>query len=98
MLHTLQGQICDSQWYQFGVAIGVPRRVLLNQIENCSEENRLAEVLEYWLKHHPSEPTWNEVIEAQQKIGPADSMVKYSELTYMVSIKSVLGRVRKYIQ
>ena len=45
LLHTLQSRIRDSQWYQFGVAIGVPRRVL-NQIENYSEEKRLAEVLD----------------------------------------------------
>ena len=78
MLNTLQNQISDSQWYQFGVAIGVPRRVL-NQIENYSEESRLAEVLDYWLKHHPGQPSWTEIIDAQRKIGPAESMDVYSK-------------------
>ena len=78
MLHILQGQISDSQWYQFGVAIGVPRRVL-SQIDNNSEESRLAEILEYWLKHHPGQPSWREITEALRKLGPADSMADYSK-------------------
>ena len=78
MLNTLQNQISDSQWYQFGVAIGVPRRVL-NQIENYSEESRLAEVLDYWLKHHPGQPSWTEIMDAQRKIRPEDSVDVYSK-------------------
>ena len=60
------------------MAIGVPRRVL-NQIENYSDESRLAEVLDYWLKHHPGQPSWREIIDAQRKIGPVESMAEYSE-------------------
>jgi hypothetical protein len=78
LLHTLKGQISDSEWYQFGVAIGVPRRVL-NQIENYSEESRLAEALRCWLKHHPGQPSWKEITDAQRKIGPADSVDVYNK-------------------
>lgn len=56
----------------------MPRRVL-NQIENYSEESRLAEVLDYWLKHHPGQPSWREIMDAQRKIGPAESMDVYSK-------------------
>ena len=79
----------DSQWYQLGVAIGVPRKVL-NQIENYSEESCLAEVLDYWLKHHPGQPSWKEITDAQRKIGPVDSMAEYSESIIIQCVLHVL--------
>ena len=33
-----------------------------------SEEDCLVEVLDYWLKNHPSKPTWQEITDAQKKI------------------------------
>ena len=66
LLHKLQGQV-TSQWYQFGLAIGVPINIL-EQFNHHSEEDCLVEVLDYWLRHHPDQPTWQEVTEAQRTI------------------------------
>ena len=33
-----------------------------------SEDGCLVEVLDYWLKHHPGKPTWQEVTDAQKTI------------------------------
>ena len=46
--------------------MGVPKGVL-NSLENYSERERLAKLLDYWLKHHHGKPTWKEVNEAQRK-------------------------------
>ena len=66
LLIFLKGQV-TSKWYQFGLALGVPRN-MLDQLTDYSEEDSLVELLDYWLKHHPNQPTWQEVSNAQNKI------------------------------
>ena len=65
LIHKLQGQV-NTQWYQFGLAIGVPQEIL-EQLNHYSEYDCVVEVLDYWLKHHPGQPTWQEVADAQRK-------------------------------
>ena len=80
LLHRLSGKIPDSQWYQFGLTIGVSKRIL-NQLEHYPAESRLAELLDYWLKHHQTgQPTWKEITNACQKISELDSKPEYSKL------------------
>ena len=62
----LQGQV-SKQWYQFGLSLGIPMDVL-EGFNLYSEEDCLVEVLDYWLKNHPSKPTWQEITDAQRKI------------------------------
>ena len=62
----LQGQV-SKQWYQFGLTLGLPMDVL-EGFNLYSKEDCLVEVLDYWLKHHPGKPTWQEITEAQKKI------------------------------
>ena len=66
LVHALQGQF-SSKWYSFGLAIGVPKE-MLNQLKHHSDDGCLVEVLDHWLKNHPSKPTWEEVIEAKRKV------------------------------
>ena len=66
LLIKLRGQF-NCQWYLYGLAIGVPKD-FLRQLKNHSKEDCLTEVLDYWLCHHPGQPTWSEVIEAQKKL------------------------------
>ena len=66
LLHLLQGQV-TSKWIEFGQALGVPKKIL-DQLTDYSEEDGLVEVLDYWLTHHPNQPTWQEVSDAQDKI------------------------------
>ena len=59
------------QWYKFGAALGVPSNVLekfVRDSEKYSEEKALTNVLEYWLKKHPTQPTWQEVANALRDI------------------------------
>ena len=63
---ALRGQV-SSTWYSFGLAIGVPKQVL-NQLNYHSDEECLTEVLDYWLKHHPGKPTWQEIMDAKNRI------------------------------
>ena len=68
LVHTLKGQI-TSKWYQFGVALGVPQTTLEQLMNHCnSEQDSLIELLDYWLQHHPNQPTWQEVTAAQKQI------------------------------
>ena len=62
LLSKLNGKI-KSQWYHFGLAIGVPNQTL-DQLYNYSEDDCLVEVLDYWLKNHPDQPTWKELADA----------------------------------
>jgi hypothetical protein len=65
-LIVIFGGKIQSQWWEFGLALGVPRFVL-NQISG-EDIQCLKMVFDHWLKHHPSEPTWVEIAEAQKKV------------------------------
>ena len=81
LLTKLQGKI-KNQWYHFGLAIGVPNNAL-DQLYSHSEDDCLVEVLDYWLKNHPDQPTWKELADAVadlQDYELANSILKvYSE-------------------
>ena len=66
LLLRLRGHI-TSQWYLFGLAFGVPKEIL-EQLRRYPREQCLVEVLDYWLRHHDGQPTWEQVVVAQEKI------------------------------
>ena len=66
LLDKLQGQI-SKQWYQIGLILGLPMDVL-EGFNFYSEDDCLVEVLDYWLKHHPGKPMWQEITDAQKKV------------------------------
>ena len=70
---ALRGQV-SSKWYTFGLTLGVPKQ-FLNQLKCDSDEECLGEVLDYWLKQHPGKPTWQEVMDAKNRI--ASSTAQY---------------------
>lgn len=67
LLKILKRREITSKWYQFGSALGVPKKIL-DQLTDYSEEDCLVELLDYWLKNHPQQPTWKEITDAQNKI------------------------------
>ena len=70
LLTYLRGRV-TCQWYKFGAALGVPSNMLekfVKDAEKSSEEKALAKVLEYWLKNHTTQPTWQEVANALRDI------------------------------
>jgi hypothetical protein len=65
LLQKLKGDI-SSQWYQFGLELRIPKDIL-DQLNSYSDEDRTVEILDYWLRHHPGNPTWQEVAEAKKQ-------------------------------
>ena len=65
LIQKIKGQI-TNQWYQFGLELGVPKDIL-DQLNSYSNEDCTVEILDYWLRHHPGKPTWQEVAEARER-------------------------------
>ena len=47
--------------------MGHPKE-MLGQLSDYSNEDCLVEILDYWLKHHPDQPTWKEVADALEEM------------------------------
>ena len=69
-LMKLRGTVDTKQWYQFGMAIRVPKDIL-EKLKGCDEEQCMIEVADYWLRNHPGS-TWNEVCSATKKFKPVN--------------------------
>lgn len=55
-------------WYQFGEAVCVPKEVL-NELSKYPADESVVEVVDYWLKNCPVNPTWREVAAVLKQIG-----------------------------
>ena len=66
LLFKLCGMV-NAQWYHFGLAIRVPKE-FLESLKGYSEEHCLIELLDYWLRCHPGQPTWKELADAVDEI------------------------------
>ena len=67
------GDEVKSQWYKFGVAIGVSRDYL-DTLSGGNESQCLKNVLDHWLRHHPGQPMWEEVAGAHGKFKLLDQV------------------------
>lgn len=76
----------STQWYQFGLAIGVPGEYL-ETLNGCPDEECLVELLDYWLRHHPDQPTWKEVADAVKDIG--DHQLQLANSIYDLAGKTI---------
>ena len=57
----------SSNWYQLGLALGIPVDIM-EQLKDYSDKDALVEILDYWLKNHSSgQPTWQDVAIALQQ-------------------------------
>ena len=50
-----------SKWYQFGEVAGIDKRVLDNYAKNCSPDECIVEMLDYWLRSFTGRVTWHDV-------------------------------------
>ena len=66
LLSKLQPQVA-SKWCLLGIAVGMPKEMLYD-LSNCSKEEGLEKVIEYWLKTHEGDLTWREVAEKMREI------------------------------
>ena len=75
LLIKLEGRV-SSQWYKFGLGIGIPEEIL-EQLKDYSDKDALIEILDYWLKNHSSgQPTWEDVATALEQTGFNDINVE----------------------
>ena len=62
MLIQLQDKV-TQKWFEFGLTLGVPSEVMEKYKDHPPEEC-IIEMLDYWLRHHPHQPTWREIAHA----------------------------------
>lgn len=60
LLIQLRPQV-TPKWYQFGEAAGIQKDTLDSFAKQCSPEDCIVEVMDYWLRRHVREPTWTDV-------------------------------------
>ena len=59
----------NSKWYQFGLAIGIPKEILDKCLDYPTEQS-VIEVLDYWLRiQKQCKPTWKVIAKGLQTIG-----------------------------
>ena len=56
-----------SKWDQFAAAIGVSE-TMMNDLSNYGSEERMVELLDYWLRNQPNKPSWREVAKVLEEI------------------------------
>ena len=56
-----------QKWYEFGKAIGIETE-LLDRYTECTPDQSIVEVCDYWFRSHTGQPTWREVANALKKI------------------------------
>jgi hypothetical protein len=60
LLIQLKPQV-GPKWYKFGVAAGIEKDVLDKFAEQCSPDDCIVEVLDYWLRKSNKLHTWSDV-------------------------------------
>ena len=68
------------KWYEFGLVVGVLKEVMDGYVGHPSDQC-LIEVLDYWLRHHSGQLTWEEVAQALREI----KLYKLAEKTLQIS-------------
>ena len=67
MLNELRNKLDYHLWYQFGIELGV-QKLFLDSIKSCPNYECMIELVDYWLRNHPGQPTWNEIKAALDKM------------------------------
>ena len=67
LLIQLRPQV-TSKWFQFGQAAGIDKEILENFAKQCSPEDCIMEMLDYWLRYCREVPTWKDIAEILKKI------------------------------
>ena len=67
LLIQLKPQV-TPKWYEFGIAAGIKKEVLDKFAEQCSPEECIVEVVDYWLRKGMRLPTWKDVAKILKKI------------------------------
>ena len=67
MLLILLKEELTPRWYELGLVVGVPKDVMDGYLGYPTDQC-LMELLDYWLRHHPGQLTWREVVQALREM------------------------------
>ena len=83
-----------SKWEQFAQVIGLSEDVM-KDLASCGPDDRMVEMLDYWLRHNPSKPTWRDVAQVLEEIHLyqlADDLLKvYDTGTYIYAMSTSIS-------
>ena len=60
LLIQLRAQVSPF-WYHFGEAAGIETEMLDKLADNCSPQECIVEMLDYWLRRQTKLPTWRDI-------------------------------------
>ena len=84
LLMKLRGNVDPKLWYQFGMAIGVPEDVL-EKLKGYDEEQCMIELADYWLRNHPTKPTWSKIYDTAKSLMKPMKFVNHYAVTQDLS-------------
>ena len=67
-------------WYQFGEAAGVETEMLEKLANDCSPEDCIIEMFDYWLRKQKEPPTWRDVAKILKVINLEQIAAKIEEV------------------
>ena len=86
-LNDLVYELKGVDWNELGIQLGVPKHTLRNiDRDNPTEARKLSEVVQYWLSN--SEPSWEMIITALERIGGHGDIIKSINSNYHISSPS----------
>ena len=84
LLIQLREQV-SPLWYQFGEAAGVEPEILDKLADNCSPQECIVEMFDYWLRQQKELPTWRDVAKILKVIN-LQQLADHIETVYTTGI------------
>ena len=90
-------ELREVNWHELGDQLEVPNHILTNfDIENRTEDRKLSEVLNYWLRN--GDASWKVMVEALSRIGKHGIIITTIKSKYIPSTRTCIKRlIRKHI-
>ena len=89
LLIQLKAQV-SSKWYQFGAAAGIDKEVLDNYVKNCSPDECIIEIFDYWLRNYKGKISWHDVAAILRAIN-------LQQLAFDIEQVYVTGKYYRYV-
>ena len=84
LLIQLRAQVSPF-WYQFGEAAGVETETLNKLADNCSPQECIVEMFDYWLRKQNELPTWRDIAKILKAIN-LEQLAAEIEMVYTTGI------------
>jgi hypothetical protein len=80
LLILLRAQV-SPLWYQFGEAAGIEAEMLEKLANDCSPQERIIEMFDYWLRKQKEPLTWKDIAKILKVINLEQLAAKIEEVT-----------------